>query len=1658
MGDGTYESDEDFFAGLGGTSPLANPNGEWEISSQYDEEEDDDADWSESIRQTFPVGSYSSGGGNKELNALSNNLAVQNQASFDELMRFSNTLPGDEGAEERARVENAQQMANYLGKSVTEVYGDYDKHAMEFWGKVDPISNGKAIKDAKDYAEINLEIALLRVEQSRKGTLNEAQQKRLDHLRDIQPPMDTQLRALPINMAKGLAEQWPMWRNAGIQGFYTGLGAGAVVGGTAAAVGLATPIPGDEFALPVVLGLQAFSVGTASGAMAYMQVLMEGYQIEELYKLNEQYDGALTDQQIRTIGGIVGGINGMIEGAQWFAIAGNVPGLNKMWSGISKKVLSNVIAKGIVKNAFVKIAAYAGSNLLEEIVEEVLQESVNMVAHQIASSIDQEAKPTMMQTQLYLKLAELGMGQVPFGVLPPGASIDYSPEGWLKTQKEVGERRIPPLSRDEILNRYKETVIQTALTAGVFSGVGSLTEVYNQSKVAQREINDRLFQILKDNPNGNMQDIMAEFKADPTIVKYSQTRPTRRAEKFLGLTLELRNSQIEYLDKAAEFNEERVMGDTAEQVIPDTDLDVSVSEEDARILYEKASEEAEINGEKPLPFDKFYANLQGSYTSERMKTIQAKAARNFDELGSTINQIMEIANQMPDSTKKQQLDNIVTDLLQHQERAKSMATTEYKVGDAVKDQQQNIANMDSKIASLRASAKVFRNDMKNRNRITKEIAKLRRSRAQSLYKIQDLNTLVSNQARMVELSQAHIEAQNQAIEKVRNIDEQLSSDEWLTYMAGEDIMEDLFPGWEDQQKSLMELTEEAAHVDYELGEQAFEEEFAYIITESNRLQAEIDELQTISTTQAIERIEILQTEMKRRWTEASRLAGRKGKVATGIKSRQRNYTNWLLHKLHRPIPAKTVTVEAREIIETMQRMISERSVSDAKVLEWEELMDKFRKNPYVVGKDQLLAIMAKPVNRWSVADLEFVVQSAEAVRYLGKRDALQKNMEMDIIVQEQIDNAQDLTGKKVLDRQLDMLKNPAGISNKRFREVALAAPSKLLTMERIIDTLDGVQLNQGPLFDFFINRRNEAWGAELNMKNTETESMIQYMKDNKIRHQELFKKLTVGDFVWTQEYAMGVYLALQSDHTKTRVVYGNGITTEIAEQFVDQLDPKMKGMADRIQQYYRRIFPEVKEAYAYMTNQELQFIGNYYPGLSKDSIYKADYNMFLEAVKYHGAMPRTGIEKAFTEARVENEAALRQAGAIRLDAYSTYLSMVEQHAHYITHAELSTLFNRVVHDADFKYAVEKNISKAWYKTVENYTKYVENPKYLRKDDGIEKISNFMLRNNSIAALGFRMAVAVKQLPSYVYYMAKAGPIHLLTSVARFMTNPYGMWKKYADLDPIFKHRSHEQMLLQERMKGSSKFTEAQKKVASAAMFITRMFDRAVVTIGYDAVTRNSMGRGKMSQADAIIEARNATSATQPSGDRALAADIYRRSDLLSWVTMFTQQTTKIANMATYDAYAQLKNGRYDQFLMNISAIMIGGVSIWMLKNGRLPEPEDWQEILGDIFIGTLPIYGKSITGATRGYYQFPNPAMQLPYTIVSALRAYDEGDPVDAANKTMRALSLFFPFPEVELEDIIEGVQEGDWITPFMGSKFSEGIRGGGRKSPDFDLGNFGGF
>ena len=84
--------------------------------------------------------------------------------------------------------------------------------------------------------------------------------------------------------------------------------------------------------------------------------------------------------------------------------------------------------------------------------------------------------------------------------------------------------------------------------------------------------------------------------------------------------------------------------------------------------------------------------------------------------------------------------------------------------------------------------------------------------------------------------------------------------------------------------------------------------------------------------------------------------------------------------------------------------------------------------------------------------------------------------------------------------------------------------------------------------------------------------------------------------------------------------------------------------------------------------------------------------------------------------------------------------------------------------------------------------------------------------------------------------------------------------------------------------------------------------------------------------------------------------------------------------------------------------------------------------------------------------------MQLPYTIVSALRSYDEGDPVDAANKTMRALSLFFPFPEVELEDIIEGVQEGDWITPFMGSKFTEGIRGGGRKNPDFDLGNFGGF
>jgi hypothetical protein len=371
----------------------------------------------------------------------------------------------------------------------------------------------------------------------------------------------------------------------------------------------------------------------------------------------------------------------------------------------------------------------------------------------------------------------------------------------------------------------------------------------------------------------------------------------------------------------------------------------------------------------------------------------------------------------------------------------------------------------------------------------------------------------------------------------------------------------------------------------------------------------------------------------------------------------------------------------------------------------------------------------------------------------------------------------------------------------------------------------------------------------------------------------------------------------------------------------------------------------------------------------------------------------------------------------------------------------------VLDNHDVRDAVMRAYGKGMWDNMQKYVTDNENPATLRANSGFDRLMRGLQHNASLTFLGLSMKTAMKQIPSSLYYMFRSNPVYMIKGMLDIAFNAKNTLEAIRQVDPLsIDFRQTEYELYNWAQEAKTKVGRAKQYLDDKAMIMIRAMDRAAVMIGYQAVFRYAQEKMDMSAVDAANYARNHTQITQPSGDKGILPALYRHKAGWDLLLMFTQQTTKIFNMLTYEFPQLLKRGdlrAYEQAGYLLGAVAIAQSMIWAINNRRLPKDEDdWGDMLGLSTLAYIPIIGKQLLSAIHGFNNETAITAEFAKTgkeLYEDAKALVEGDaPEYDMEAYLKALSLavggYFQGPK----NIYGAISQRDIATFFLGGPWDE--------------------
>lgn len=625
------------------------------------------------------------------------------------------------------------------------------------------------------------------------------------------------------------------------------------------------------------------------------------------------------------------------------------------------------------------------------------------------------------------------------------------------------------------------------------------------------------------------------------------------------------------------------------------------------------------------------------------------------------------------------------------------------------------------------------------------------------------------------------------------------------------------------------------------------------------------------------------------------------------------------------------------------------------------------------------------LNDMTLYDVQLLLEKVDNIYYRGEREYAVKKAETEAkrkalldALHAKIDSVIVPDTQKVIKSKEDARKKYKGISGK-IEQTTDWISSAGRNRVRFFDWLDGGEGKyKGVFYNLFVELFDDAKDEEYRWRNERTNNMKKVFADNNITGQDLQKHRMIDGEDYTVENLIAIYAGLKNDKSKQALLDGNlaefsDMAIDHATKCVMALTPQERAIGDAIIADYETHFDRFNASLIEARNKGIAREPNYTP------MHRLEYstsNGMMDAIDALENMlsleQNNAILAQLEKGMLVERLNISKEGQkpIDLSIYSIWQDQVKQQEHIASHMKLLLdVFNVVLTQKNGK-TIGQKISKAHGKAAAKAFRAFINAS-VRDDvrmtsDVTADVSGRLGFNMAVTYLAGNLSTYLVQLTAMPRFLIAAGPSQILASIAQFQANPNFM-EDIFEIDPQMRMRFYDTTLRYYKV-DESKLSGASlkyKKFIDAIMSPLSAIDQRVAAIGWNAVYQAQLSNGASPQEAARV-ARKTIKLTQQQAEASDMPMLWQQGGLGRLIMIFTNESSQIFGMSTFDMAASVKRGDFPKILRDITALMLTALTYRMIKQGPPDDDETWAEYLLKAFgtqeIESIPIVGKEVSG------------------------------------------------------------------------------------------------
>lgn len=544
---------------------------------------------------------------------------------------------------------------------------------------------------------------------------------------------------------------------------------------------------------------------------------------------------------------------------------------------------------------------------------------------------------------------------------------------------------------------------------------------------------------------------------------------------------------------------------------------------------------------------------------------------------------------------------------------------------------------------------------------------------------------------------------------------------------------------------------------------------------------------------------------------------------------------------------------------------------------------------------------------------------------------------------------------------------------RKYPDLVSPAGLKMLASQMMIpeETLRGM----GPTFAWLSEAVNDGTTRMLTQARRVFMAQEQFLKDHKITARMLGRQEVFDGDTYTHGEMIGVYIYQQFDKGWFSLVNDNNISATTIGEIATALTPDEKAYGDWMIDTLSsdQEFDRLLDAQIDFHNQWMERVDRYFPFQRGDPTGGQFLSeIVLELLEMRG-FARRQRAPGMLITRKERTPGVKFS-PLRLDAPSIFSSHVNKREFFIANAQLMKRLLRIFDIRDIRTAMTEKWGDAMPSLVGKYISAAMNQNIYRTHEDWAQMGRLWRTNVSVGLIAYNTMTILRNLCDIPMIMVQAGPIDAINAAGQMIRAPLKTIRFLQDKVPeFFVGRSYDRFTEELATLDRDLYQRMVRKVGRAGFLGLYATDFVTNSLGGLAVYNKTM-RQTGNDEVASRAARDFLLKKRPSARAKDVAQFYRESGTASWFLLFTNQLNQQWNIMTYDIPTGIRKGftgdseALVDALVQVTALMVGGVAMAIVERKRLPEGVEWAKDLLAWIFGNAPFVGYAMEQGIREQY------------------------------------------------------------------------------------------